>query len=298
MLWRVARDRAIGRKTRADVFGMNSRVHRPTTLTASLPMYNLPEMQSQNEAFWDALAYELRRDGWTNLPATLSVGGASVPDRIESDVVFTQACGYPLETIYRGQARLLGVPTYDAPGCRAGTHRAFIVVRKKSRFEKLEDLKGARFALNSRDSNTGMNLPRLLFAALAGAKPFFGSVVETGGHASSIERVVSGELDVASIDCVTYTFFRDHRPEVVGSLRIVAETPESPAIPFVTSIATPAEEAHRLQAALFRLAADPGRRPVLEGLRLRAISTPDPAAYAGLLDYARQAAELGYPELA
>jgi hypothetical protein len=33
-------------------------------------------------------------------------------------------------------------------------------------------------------------------------------------------------------------------------------------------------------------------------LRLRTISKPDPAAYAGLLDYAREAAELGYPELA
>jgi hypothetical protein len=37
---------------------------------------------------------------------------------------------------------------------------------------------------------------------------------------------------------------------------------------------------------------------VLDGLRLRTISMPDPAAYASLLDYERQAAELGYPELA
>jgi len=273
-------------------------VHGPTTLTASLPMYNLPEMRSRNEAFWDALAEELRRDGWTNLPARLSLADAAVPYGIESDVLFSQTCGYPLQTIHGGQGRLLGVPTYDAPGCRAGTHRAFIVVRKDSRFEKPEDLKGASFALNSRDSNTGMNLPRLLFARLAGGKPFFGSVVETGGHASSIERVASGELDTASIDCVTYVFLQDHRPDAVGSLRIVAETAESPALPFVTSSATPADEATRLQAALFRLAADPDRRPILEGLRLRTISKPDPAAYAGLLDYMREAAELGYPELA
>ncbi|MBV8392508.1 MAG: phosphate ABC transporter substrate-binding protein, partial [Alphaproteobacteria bacterium] len=52
------------------------------------------------------------------------------------------------------------------------------------------------------------------------------------------------------------------------------------------------------QAALFRLAADPAQRPVLDGLRLRAFSMPDPAAYARLLDYERQAAQLGYPELA
>ncbi len=61
-----------------------------------------------------------------------------------------------------------------------------------------------------------MNLPRLLFARLAGGKPFFRSVVETGTHPNSIARVTSGELDAASIDCMTYAFFKDHRPEVVA----------------------------------------------------------------------------------
>ena len=184
------------------------------------------------------------------------------------------------------------------PAAGSGTHCAFVLVRKDLRYEKPENLKGAKFALNSRHSNSGMNLPRLLFARLAGGKPFFGSVVETGTHPNSIARVASGELDAASIDCLTYVFFHDHRPEVVELLRVLAETPESPAIPFVTSIATPADKAARLQAALFRLATDPAYRAVLEGLRLRTFSTPDPTAHARLLDYERQAADLGYPELA
>ena len=250
-----------------------------TTLTASLPMYNLPEMQQKNAAFWNALATELRHDGWTDLPTELSFSRHPVPERIENNVLFSQTCGYPLQTIYRGQHRMLGVPTYDAPGCRPGTHCAFVLVRKDSPYEKLEDLKGTRFALNSRHSNSGMNLPRLLFARLAGGKPFFGSVVETGSHPNSIARVTSGELDAASIDCLTYVFFQDHRPEVVDALRVLAETPESPAIPFVTSIATPADKAARIQAALFRIAGDPAYRPVLEGLRLRAFATPDPARF-------------------
>lgn len=266
--------------------------------TASLPMYNLPEMRLRNAAFWEALAEELRREGTTGLPAELSVARHAVPDRIEPEVLFSQTCGYPLQTIYRGQFRLLGVPTYDAPGCGKGTHRAFVLVRNESPYAKPEDLKGSTFALNSRHSNSGMNLPRLLFARLAGGKPFFRSVVETGSHAASIARVASGELDAASIDCLTYVFFKDHRPQAVASLRVLAETPESPAIPFITSIATPVEEAAMLQAALLRLAAAPARRPILDGLRLRTISIPDPASYEGLLEYERKAAELGYPELA
>lgn len=266
-------------------------------LTASLPMYNLPEMRPLNTAFWEALADEIRRDGGADLPAALTFSRGPVPDQIEPEVFFTQTCGYPLQTIYRGQHRLLGVPSYDAPGCRPARHCAFILVHKDSPFEKPEDLKGTVFALNSRHSNSGMNLPRLLFARLAERKPFFRSIVETGAHPASMARLAAREVDCASIDCMTYAFFKDHRPEVVASLRVLAETPESPAIPFITSSATPEDQAQRLQAALFRLAADPARRSVMDGLRLKAITMPDPAAYAALLDYERQAADLGYPEL-
>jgi ABC-type phosphate/phosphonate transport system substrate-binding protein len=143
-----------------------------------------------------------------------------------------------------------------------------------------------------------MNLPRLLFARLAGGRPFFGSVVETGSHPASMARVQSGELDACSVDCLTYVFFQDHRPEAAAGLRVLAETPESPAIPFVTSAATPTEQVEALRSALLRVAADPSRRPVLDALRIRTITPADPASYGRLLEFGRQAADLGYPELA
>ncbi len=267
-------------------------------LTASLPMYNLPEMAERNSAFWHALEGELRRDGAWDVAATLAPRRPPVPGEIGPDVLFSQTCGYPLQTIYRGQHQLLGVPTYDAPGCGDATHRAFVIVRDESWFERPEDLRGATFALNSLHSNSGMNLPRLLFARLAGGKPFFGAVVETGSHPASIARVTAGELDAASVDCLTYVFLQDHRPEVVANLRVLAWTPASPAIPFVTSAATPADRVAALRAALLRLGSDPAHRDLRAALRIRTITPADPDAYARLLDYEREAASLGYPELA
>lgn len=267
-------------------------------LTVSLPMYNLPEMAGENTAFWTALADELRAGGASDLPAELTFRRGPVPDAIGPEVLFTQTCGYPLQTIYRGQHQLLAVPTYDAPGCGEATHRAFVLVRADSPFRSLEDLRGATFLLNSRHSNSGMNLPRLLFARIAGRRPFFGRVVETGSHPASLARLAAGEGDTASIDCLTYVFYQDHRPEAVANLRVLAETPESPAIPFVTSSETPPGRVAALRAALLRLSANPGRRAALSGLRIRAIGPADPAAYARLLDYEREAAALGYPELA
>jgi ABC-type phosphate/phosphonate transport system substrate-binding protein len=269
-----------------------------STLIASLPMYNLPEMAGDNAAFWSALVEELRREGVMDTPDQLRSDSPPVPDRIGSDVVFTQTCGYPLQTIYQGQFQLLGVPTYDAPGCGEATHRAFILVRDGSRFGRLEDLRGRTFALNSRHSNSGMNLPRVMFARIAGGKHLFSRVIETGSHVASMQLVASGAADAASIDCLTYAFLGDRRPQAVAGLRVLAETPDSPAIPFVTAAGTPRDRVGALQRALSGVFADPRHRTALDRLRLRSIGHADPAAYARLLDYEREAAELGYRELA
>lgn len=261
-------------------------------------MYNLPEMQGVNAAFWDAVAEELRREGVADAPAGLRFESKAVPDEIGPATLFTQTCGYPLQTIYKGQYQFLGVPTYDAPGCGEATHCAFILVRRDAGLRRLEDLRGMRFAVNSRHSNSGMNLPRLSFARIAGGQPLFREVIETGGHPASMQKVAAGEADAASIDCLTYVFLCDHRPEAVADLVILAETVASPAIPFVTAAETPPDRVAALRRALFRLARDPARRGAMAGLRLRGIGPADPAAYARLMAIEREAAALGYPELA
>jgi ABC-type phosphate/phosphonate transport system substrate-binding protein len=269
-----------------------------STPTASLPMYNLPEMAAANAAFWHALTAALRLEGVTDPPDALLTNSPPVPDAIRPGTLFTQTCGYPLQTIYRGQFQFLGVPTYDAPGCGAATHRAFIIVRADSPAERPEDLRGGAFALNSRHSNSGMNLPRLLFARIAGGKPFFSRVIETGSHAASLQLVATGGADAASIDCLTHAFLGDFRPAALAGLRRLADTPDSPAIPFVTAADTPADRVAALRRALSHVAASPQHRPVLDRLRLRRIGPADPAAYARLLDYEREASALGYAEIA
>jgi ABC-type phosphate/phosphonate transport system substrate-binding protein len=261
-------------------------------------MYNLPEMAAANAAFWHAMAEELRHEGIVEAPDELLMDSRPVPDAIRPGTLFTQTCGYPLQTIYRGQYQLLGVPTYDAPGCGEGTHRAFILVHADSPVERLEDLRGGSFALNSRHSNSGMNLPRVMFARIAAGPRFFSRVIETGSHAASMRLVACGGADAASIDCLTYAFFSDYRPEALVRLRRFADTPESPAIPFVTAADTAADHVVALQRALSRVLDDPQHRPILNRLRLHRVSLPDPAAYAHLLDYEREAFALGYGELA
>lgn len=263
---------------------------------ASLPMYNLPEMAGLNAAFWRAFR-DVVGDRGVTLPEGLDFARPAVPEAIGTEVIFTQTCGYPLQTIYRDQFQLLGVPTYAAPGCGDATHCAFVVVRDDSAMDKIEDLRGKTFAVNSLQSNSGMNLPRRLIAPLAEGRPYFREVKITRTHPASMSQVAAGEVDGASIDCMTYAFHKDHSPELVARLRVIARTPESPAIPFITSASTARPEVEILRAALVELSARPEHRPLLDALRIKSIGPADPSAYRRVLAYEREAIELGYPDL-
>src|SRR5258708_34773128 len=161
--------------------------------TASLPMYNLPEMRPLNAAFWAALRSVLNERGIA-APEALIFERPPVPERIGAEVLFSQTCGYPLETIFRGQAIQLGTPCYDAPGCSGPTHCGVFIVPASSPVQKLGDLKGCSFLLNSRHSNSGMNLPRRALAEIAGGRPFFIRDCATGRQPSYIELI--GRLNV------------------------------------------------------------------------------------------------------
>ena len=268
----------------------------------SLPMYNFPEMRPENARFWEALRGLLIEAGLADPPEALVFERGPVPDRLENTLLFSQTCGYPLETVCKGQAIRLGAPLYDMPGCDTSpgwpTHRAFFLVRSDSPAESLADLKGGVFLLNSPVSNSGMNLPRRALAEIAGGKPFFRQVIETGGHPASLDRLIRGEGDVASIDCVTYYFWAHYRPEAAAQVRILAETPISPAIPFVTSVATPPAVIDTLRAALRTLGNEPRYAAARAGLKIASIADVPDAAYEGLLDYEREAAALSYPAIA
>ena len=264
----------------------------------SLPMYNLPEMRSENRAFWDAVRAELSRLGLDDLPEELDFQWPPVPTAIDTDTLVTQVCGYPLQTIYRGQAALLAAPVYAAEYCAGTTHRGIFIVGRDSSFERLEDLRGCRFAYNSRHSNSGMNLPRRSIADIARGKPFFATIAETHSHPGNIELVARGEIDATCVDCVTYAFVARYRRPLAEATRVLATTPPSPSIPFVTSVGAGADLKEALRRALFRVARADEWSQVRAGLMLQDIvPIGDESVYENLLRYEYEARVLGYPEL-
>jgi ABC-type phosphate/phosphonate transport system substrate-binding protein len=267
------------------------------TRTASLPMYCLPEMAAANAAFWMALQRKLRAKGVDTTDVELDGDGRSVPEGIAPTTFFTQICGYPLFKHYRDQGIMLATPHYAVPGCTGSTHRAFFMVRVDDAAKRLEDLRGRIFGCNSLLSNSGMNLPRLSLARIAGGKPFFSSVVMTGGHVASLERLGDRSIDVCSVDSVTWGFFRKFRPVAAERYRILDETVTSPSLPFVTSVNTTASDAVAIAEALHEIMDDPQTADIRGTLELAGFSVPDFGAYERLAEYEREAADLGFPEI-
>jgi ABC-type phosphate/phosphonate transport system substrate-binding protein len=265
--------------------------------TASLPMYSLPEMAAANSALWTALQRRLRAKGVDTADIKFDNDRRAAPDGIGPRVFFSQICGYPLFKYYRDQGLVLATPHYALPGCVGSTHRAFFMVRRDDPAQRLEDVRGRIFGCNSLLSNSGMNLPRLSLARIAGGKPFFSSVVITGGHVASLERLDASSIDVCSIDNVTWGLFRKFRPATAERYRILKETVSSPSLPFVTAVNTSEPDAMALAEALHEIMDDPQTAGIRGTLELAGLSAPDIAAYERLAEFEREAADVGFPEI-
>lgn len=270
---------------------------RTSRRTASLPMYCLPEMAAANAALWTALQRGLCAKGVETADIELSSGGCAVPEGVAPGVFFTQMCGYPLFKHYRDRGRVLATPHYAIAGCVGSTHRAFFMVRRDDPAECLEDMRGRVFGCNSVSSNSGMNLPRLSLARIAGGRPFFSSVVVTGGHVASLERLAESSIDLCSIDNVTWGYFETFRPVASERYRILDETVSSPSLPYVTAVNTSDFEAAAIAETLQEIMDDPRTADLREALSLAGVSTPDVDAYERLAELEREAADLGFPEI-
>ncbi|EMS95675.1 hypothetical protein H009_21586 [Agrobacterium tumefaciens str. Cherry 2E-2-2] len=265
---------------------------------ASLAMYASPSPVKEATAlFWAALGKRLRAGG-IDAPEALDDEIRYDEAWLRPDLLFGQTCGYPYVRHLRGKVQLVATPVYNLPGCDGPLKCSFIIVNAASPARSIEELRGARAAINEPGSNSGYNLFRAFVAPHARDGRFFSSVQETGGHLASIDAVSSGKADAASIDCVTFGNTLRFDPQRVAGVRILAETARGPGLPFITAAATPARELVALRRALAETIADPELAGVCDMLSLRGISLLGDADYEMLAELDRGAARHGYPVIA
>jgi len=264
---------------------------------AALPMYDFPEIAAANDALWRRISAGLRSRG-VEAPAALARGRDLTDLWRDPGLVFGQTCGYPYTTALRGAVVLVATPEYAFPGCDGADHRSFIVRAANDPRRALQDFRGAVAAVNSRDSNSGMNLFRATIAPLANGRLFFSDVIVTGAHEASLAAVAQGRADLAAVDCVTFGLLARFRPQLVASVAIVAESLPSPGLPFILSARLPDSTLAAVRAVLFDALADPGLADARATLGLKAAHVLTAQDYERVLDYERGATAALYSNLA
>jgi ABC-type phosphate/phosphonate transport system substrate-binding protein len=264
---------------------------------AILPMYDFPWTAAANDALWASISARLAEAG-VQAPPTLVRDGDLAALWRHPDLIFGQTCGYPYVTALKDSVRLIAAPEYSFPGCEGASHRSFLIRRATDSRIALSEFRGAIAALNAHDSNTGMNLFRATIAPIAGGAPFFSSIVVTGSHEASAAAVVEGEADLASIDCVSFGLLGRGRAELIERITIVAESPLSPALPFIAAASLPAPMIAAVRKSLLAALADPDLAEARETLGLKGARIVTPAEYDRVIEIEYEAAAKGYLRLA
>ncbi len=266
--------------------------------SASLPMYDLPELRPATDAWWQGLAKAFRRAGLGGVPDRL--------DRAETieelwqapDLLFSQACGYPLTHAYRRVLQPVATPFYAAPGCDGPLYASAIVVPAEDSAQSLGDLAGRICAINNRASQSGYNALRHALAPYAVAGRFLAGVLETGSHQASLAAVAEGRAGLAAIDCVTFELLGRHRPAAVAGTRVLTWSDRAPGLPYVTRADAGKDVVARLRDGLWSALADPVLAEARQALLLRDAAPLDGAAYGRIDQMEAEAEALGYPEIA
>lgn len=198
---------------------------------ASLPMYDWPEIRDATDAVWAAIRRQLSVSGIAS-PAALDRSADPEPLWSSPGLLLSQTCGYPYAKRLAGKVALVGTPVYAVTDARPGHYFSVLVSRKSERPRNLHDLAGMRFAYNMAHSQSGFAAPVRLLAA--GGYESLPQRLETGAHRASIRAVALRQADWAAIDVVTWQLARRHEP-AADDLVVFATTPQTPALPLITS---------------------------------------------------------------
>jgi len=265
---------------------------------ASLPMYDLPELRAATDAWWQGLAHAFRREGIADVPDRLDRRASYQEVCSRPDLLFSQTCGYPLVHALTNRVALVATPHYRAEGCEGPNYCSVVVVGADSAARTIEDLRGARCAVNGLDSQSGYNALRALVAPHVDHGRFFGGVAVTGGHRASIARVAAREADIAAIDCVSYALLARHRPQALTGVRVLGRTASAPSLPYITRAGADADLLRRLRGGLDRALGDPGLAEARDALLLDGAAVLPLAAYDRIDELEQAAIAAGYPQIA
>ncbi|MEP6885931.1 MAG: PhnD/SsuA/transferrin family substrate-binding protein [Gammaproteobacteria bacterium] len=265
--------------------------------SASLPMYDFPEVRAATDAWWAGLRRHLAREGMADIPSTLLRRDDLIEQWSDPALLISQTCGYLLAGDLRTALQPVATPHYTVPGCSGPNYASVILVRESHPATELEGFRGGVAIYSRPYSHAGYNALRGIIAPLAGGRPFFSQVIGSGSHIDSIRLLATGAGDIATVCSVIYAFVARWRPLALVGTRALGYTPSAPAPPYVAPVGATRQSIIQLRSAFVAAIADTALTSVREDLYLGGISVLDHCAYDRVRDVEKAAVALSYPEL-
>jgi len=206
------------------------------TPSAALGLYDWPEIQSATDELWQHLRQPLERAG-LEPPVELDRKRELNTLWLDPGLVLAQTCGFPYLTCLASATTLLGTPVYAVDGAQDGFYSSVVLAHRDDPRSDIADFAGSTVAINGIDSQSGFNALRLYLAAQHApvTSHFFKSTLISGSHRNSVHCVASHAAAVCAVDPVSWALACEYNTDITSQLRIIGETPPTPALPLICS---------------------------------------------------------------
>jgi phosphonate transport system substrate-binding protein len=177
-----------------------------------------------------------------------------------------------------------------------GSHfyHSYLIVKKDSPVQRLEDLKGRVFAFTDPDSLTGKLAPTHWLAKMRETpETFFGKVIYTYSHDNSILAVTKGLVDGAAVDGLIWEYYQHKNPSLTSETRIIKRSDPYGIPPVVASKTLSPKLKERVRQLLFSMHKDPGGGTILRELMIDRFVEPRMEWYEAIPQMERKLTAVG-----
>ncbi len=143
-----------------------------------------------------------------------------------------------------------------------------VIVRSDSRFQHLEDLQGVSWAFNEPGSQSGYGVVLYALARQGKDLGYFSRVTQSGAHQTSLEWILSGEVDATAMDSTVLEMEIANRPEIAERIRVIDTFGPSPIPPWVISARIPSEIRAALEDLLVSMDSNPAGQAILKNVKM------------------------------
>lgn len=191
------------------------------------------------------------------------------------DIAFVCSLAYVLG---QNQEIMDGIAAPEVNG--EALYRSYLIAKKDSSIQNLEDLRGKRFAFTDPDSYSG-RLAVLYLLKNNGESPdsFFEKIFYTYSHDYSVKAVASGLVDGAAVDSLVYDQMKELELEEIQDLKVIKAGDWVGTPPIVVSKQISKELKDQLEDILLHMDDDSKGKKILTELNIEEFVPVDDRNY-------------------